>query len=46
LVGAQRGFLDDIIDPDQTRKLIIDNLKVLEGKQKVKYYKKHDNLPL
>ena len=46
LQAAERGYIEDIIQPDQTRKMIIDSLKVLEKKDAPKFYKKHDNLPL
>jgi len=31
---AERGYVDDIIMPDQTRSIILDNLKVLETKHR------------
>ena len=33
LVAAQRGFVDDIIDPEDTRKIICDDLAILQGKK-------------
>ena len=46
LKAAERGYIDDIIMPDQTRNIILDNLKVLEDKYKPKKWKRHNNLPL
>jgi propionyl-CoA carboxylase beta chain len=46
LPAAQRGFIDDIILPETTRKRIIDDLAVLKHKKLPIIYKKHDNMPL
>ncbi|KAJ3076339.1 hypothetical protein HDU98_003921 [Podochytrium sp. JEL0797] len=46
LPAAQRGFLDDIILPANTRKTIIQDLHVLKGKKLVNPWKKHGNIPL
>ena len=46
LKAAERGYVDDIVMPDRTRQLIIDNLKVLETKVRIKPQKRHNNLPL
>ena len=46
LKAAERGYVDDIVMPDQTRKLIIDNLKVLETKDRHVIPRRHTNLPL
>lgn len=46
LVVAQRGFIDDIIDPEQTRALICNDLSVLRNKQMHVYPRKHSNIPL
>lgn len=46
LKAAERGYVDDIIMPDTTRNVILDNLKVLETKNKVKPLRRHNNLPL
>ena len=46
LIAAQRGFIDDIIDPTLTRQIICDNLEVLENKNIVKPWRKHGNIPL
>ncbi|KAI9004092.1 carboxyl transferase [Gaertneriomyces semiglobifer] len=46
LPAAQRGFLDDIIEPSQTRKRVIEDLAVLKSKQLKNPWKKHGNVPL
>jgi len=44
--AAQRGFIDDIIDPAETRKRIIEDLKVLERKELENPPRKLANIPL
>jgi propionyl-CoA carboxylase beta chain len=46
LKAAERGYIDDIIKPEDTRRLISENLKMLEHKKVNKPYRKHSNLPL
>ena len=46
MVAAQRGFVDDIIDPKDTRSLICNDLRVLRTKQMPEIKKKHSNIPL
>lgn len=47
LVAASRGYLDDIIDPRNTRWEIAQALDVLANKKTSEWpWKKHDNLPL
>jgi acetyl-CoA carboxylase carboxyltransferase component len=45
-VAAARGFLDDVIDPADTRPAIIRALRVLANKRDVLPPKKHGNIPL
>jgi len=45
-VAAGRGYLDDIIDPRDTRPRLIDALETLQGKRDRNPPKKHGNLPL
>lgn len=45
-VAASRGYLDDIIKPQNTRWRICKALKLLENKRVQTIWKKHDNLPL
>jgi propionyl-CoA carboxylase beta chain len=46
MVAAERGFVDDIIDPALTRGRIISDLKLLKGKHIQKPWRKHGNVPL
>ena len=44
--AAERGFVDDVIEPRNTRLRIIDALLMLEGKREKRPPKKHGNIPL
>ncbi|GMI06504.1 hypothetical protein TrRE_jg2188 [Triparma retinervis] len=46
LVAAQRGFVDDIINPEDTRKIICDDLAILQDKKLENPPRKHSNIPL
>ncbi len=45
-VAAGRGYLDDVIDPRETRPRIIDSLEMLQSKRDSLPPKKHGNIPL
>jgi len=45
-VAAQRGYIDDIIEPARTRIRIINALKIVENKRDTNPMKKHGNIPL
>jgi propionyl-CoA carboxylase beta chain len=45
-IAAARGYVDDVIDPRETRKRIARALKMLRGKAQTLPAKKHGNLPL
>jgi propionyl-CoA carboxylase beta chain len=45
-VAASRGFIDEVIRPQNTRKRICASLQILKNKKINKPWKKHDNLPL
>jgi len=45
-IAAGRGFLDDVIDPRQTRWKIIRALEMLQNKADRNPPKKHGNIPL
>ena len=45
-VAASHGFLDDIIDPRDTRPRLIDALDTLQSKRDKNPTKKHGNIPL
>lgn len=45
-IAAARGYVDDVIDPRDTRPKLIDALEALAGKRDRNPPKKHGNLPL
>ena len=45
-IPAGRGFLDDVIDPRETRLKIIRSLEMLQNKADRNPPKKHGNIPL
>lgn len=46
LVGAQRGFIDNIMEPEETRRIICNDLRVLRTKKLDNIPRKHSNIPL
>ncbi len=44
--AAKRGFVDDVIVPENTRRIIIEDLKVLKNKNLQNPWRKHGNIPL
>ena len=45
-VAASRGYIDDVIEPHQTRAKLIAGLEMLQNKRDTNPPKKHGNLPL
>ena len=45
-VAAERGFVDEVIEPSQTRRKIVAGLRVLESKREEIPERKHGNVPL
>jgi propionyl-CoA carboxylase beta chain len=45
-VAAARGYVDDVIEPAETRPRIIEALKMLQNKRDSNPPKKHGNIPL
>ena len=45
-IAAERGFLDDIIDPKDTKKVLINAFEILKDKVDLNPRKKHCNIPL
>ena len=45
-VAAERGFIDEVIEPSQTRPKLIRALQLLENKRDTNPPKKHGNIPL
>jgi propionyl-CoA carboxylase beta chain len=45
-VAAERGYVDEVIEPARTRPKLIAALRVLENKRDTMPHKKHGNIPL
>ncbi len=45
-IAAERGYLDDIIEPSETRPRLINALEMLQNKRDFRPSKKHGNIPL
>jgi propionyl-CoA carboxylase beta chain len=45
-IAAQRGFIDDVIEPKETRPRLINALEMLQNKRESNPPKKHGNIPL
>jgi len=44
--AAERGFVDDVLEPQDTRPRLISDLELLRGKRKDQPDRKHGNIPL
>ncbi len=44
--AAERGYVDDVIEPRRTRPVLIDALRAAEGKREPGPKRKHGNIPL
>ena len=45
-IAAERGFLDDVIEPKDTKKVLINAFELLKDKADLNPKKKHSNIPL
>ncbi|MBC8646961.1 MAG: methylmalonyl-CoA carboxyltransferase, partial [Thermoanaerobaculia bacterium] len=45
-IAARRGYVDEIIEPAETRQTLITAFGLLEGKRVALPAKKHGNIPL
>lgn len=45
-VAAERGYIDEVIEPSTTKKVLVDALKLLKNKVDTNPKKKHGNIPL
>jgi acetyl-CoA carboxylase carboxyltransferase component len=43
---ASLGYIDDVIEPSKTRRVLIMALKITKNKRQTLPPKKHDNIPL
>jgi len=46
IVAAQRGFIDDIIEPEMTRSIICRDLELLRTKKVPTIQRRNSNIPL
>ena len=44
--AAERGYIDDVIDPSETRRKIVAGLAMLRTKREELPRRKHGNMPL
>ena len=44
--AAERGYIDDVIDPAETRKKVVDGFRMLRTKREELPRRKHGNMPL
>ncbi|GAA5501739.1 propionyl-CoA carboxylase beta chain [Deinococcus xinjiangensis] len=45
-IAAAKGYIDDVIAMEDTRKILIQTFTMLRDKEEVRPYKKHGNIPL
>jgi len=45
-IAAEKGYIDDVIEPSQTRPKLISALEMLVTKRELRPPKKHPNIPL
>ena len=45
-IAAAKGYIDDVIAIEDTRRILIQTFEMLADKEEVRPYKKHDNIPL
>jgi propionyl-CoA carboxylase beta chain len=45
-VAAERGYVDDVIEPRRTRPVLIDALETASTKRERRPARKHGNIPL
>ena len=45
-IAAQRGFIDEVILPEETRKKLSESFFALKDKNEMNRRKKHGNIPL
>src|SRR5438477_2789034 len=45
-IAAERGYIDDVIEPSKTREILINYLEALKTKREARPPRKHGNIPL
>ena len=46
LPAAERGYIDDVIDPAETRRKVVEGFRMLRNKREQLPQRKHGNVPL
>ena len=46
MVAASRGYIDDIIEPSETRAVLASCLEILKSKREIRPQKKHGLIPM
>lgn len=44
--AAERGYIDDVIEPEDTRRILIRALEILKNKREERPWKKHGNIQM
>ena len=45
-IAAEKGYLDDVIEPSETRPVLIRYLEAVKNKREARPTRKHGNIPL
>jgi propionyl-CoA carboxylase beta chain len=45
-IAAERGYIDDVIEPQDTRRRLVQSLEMLRSKRETIPQRKHGNVPL
>jgi propionyl-CoA carboxylase beta chain len=45
-IAAERGYVDDVIEPQTTRQRLVQSLEMLRSKRETIPQRKHGNIPL
>jgi len=45
-IAAERGYIDDVIEPSNAREVLVNYLEVLKTKREARPPRKHGNIPL
>jgi acetyl-CoA carboxylase carboxyltransferase component len=45
-IAAERGYVDDVIEPQETRRKLVQSLEMLRSKRETIPQRKHGNIPL
>ena len=45
-LAAERGYIDEVIEPSETRQKLVQGLRMLGSKHETMFERKHGNVPL